>query len=107
MAELTYTFTRVLQYVGSAARLQEARERRQVKGTTRFGKGLSIYEGILGDTAVPLTGQIRLKLCEMIVKADDELPFAHDRQYCTGYAEACQELLALIEFQPVVEKNLG
>lgn len=107
MAEqLTYNFIRVLQYVGTVERIAEARERRQVKGTQHFGKGLSVYEGILGDAAVPLTGQVRLKLCQMIVKADGGMDYQPEA-YRAGYADACQELLAMLEFQPALEKNLG
>lgn len=106
MAEPTYNFIRILQYVGTVGRIAEARERRQVKGTQHFGPGLSIYEGILGDAAVPLTGQVRLKLCQMIVKGSEGMEQA-PADYRAGYIEACQELLAMLEFQPKLEKNLG
>lgn len=105
-APQTYNFLRVLQYVGTAERLMEARERRVVKGTQRFGQGLTIYEGVLGDTAVPLTGQVRLKLCQMIVAVDESMDDKHV-EFRAGYEAACQELLAMLEFKPTLEKNLG
>ena len=103
----TYRFLRVLEYIGTAERLMEARERRGVKGVQRCGAGLTIYEGILGEAYSPATGQVRLKLCQMIVAADEVLPQSNSPDYCEGYLAACQELMALIEFQPVLEKNLG
>lgn len=102
----TYNFLRVLQYVGTAERLLEARERRTIKGTQHFGPGLTIYEGLLGDGAVPLTGQVRLKICQMIVAVEESMEDKHV-EFRAGYEAACQELLALIEFKPALEKNLG
>lgn len=100
-----YRFLRVLEYVGTVERLMEARERRQVKGTQHFGKDLTVYEGLLGDACSPVTGQIRLKLCQMIVKVEEEMDANHV-EYRAGYNDACQELMALIEFKPTLEKHL-
>lgn len=110
MAEQTYRFLRVLEYIGTAERLMEARERRGVKGVLHCGHGLSIYEGILGEAYSPATGQVRIKLCQMIVKAADEMPqepSTYTPDYIAGYEAACQELMAFIEFKPTLEKNLG
>lgn len=107
-APTRFRFLRVLEYVGTAERLTEARERRAVKGTQHFGKDLSIYEGLVGDAAQPVVGQMRLKLCEMIVKLEEEMrtnPAVFPADYCEGYEAACQELFALIEFKPDLEKD--
>jgi hypothetical protein len=107
-SEPRYRFLRVLEYIGTVERLTEARERRQVKGTAHFGKDLSIFEGVLGDACSPVTGQIRLRLCQMIVRADEEMPInpsMYTPDFIKGYEEACQELLALIEFNPTLEKS--
>jgi len=105
-----YRFLRVLEYIGSAERLAEAKECRAVKGTQHFDKDLTIYEGILGDAASPVTGQMRLKLLQMIVKAADEMPLSpgqYTPDYREGYEAACQELLAMIEFTPSEEQHNG
>ena len=47
--EKIYRFLRVLEYMGTAERIKESRERRSVKGTIRI-KDLVINEAILGDT---------------------------------------------------------
>lgn len=106
-APTVYRFLRVLEYVGTVERLNEARERRGVKGTQHFGGNLTIYEGILGDGFAPMHNQVRKKLCEMLVRAADELPLephVYTEDYRTGYQAACQELLALIEFRPTNEQ---
>lgn len=102
-----YRFLRVLEYVGTLERVNEARERRAVKGTAHFGPNLAIFEGILGDAASPVVGQMRLKVCQMIVAADEAPANKESAEYHRGWTEACQEMLALIDLKPDTEPANG
>lgn len=96
-APTIFRYLRVIEYVGTRERLQESIERRAVKGTTHFGPGLTIYEGIVGEGVQPMTGQVKLWACKQIVAADEgKLPFECDAAR-NGYLNAINDLLVLLE----------
>ena len=100
-------FLRVLEYVGTREDLTEARERRQVKGTSNFNARVKIFEGILGDADQPIIGQLKLWCCQQIVAAADGRLYAEKSEFRDGYVKAIQDVLRLALPKTAYEELLG
>ena len=99
-----YRFLRVLEYFGTLERLEDARSRRGVKGTFRTA-GLTIHEGIVGDSIQPVYGQLKIWLLQQIVAVDEGHVFPDDTSKREGYLFAIQEVLDKISFEPKQENT--
>ncbi len=91
-----FRFLRVLEYVGTRERLDQARETRGVKGMQDCGSGLKIYEAILGVVDQPMTGQVTRWALQNIVDAADGKLLPDNEPMRKGYTQAMQDLLAFI-----------
>ena len=96
--EKIYRFLRVLEYMGTAERIKESRERRSVKGTIRI-KDLVINEAILGDTDQLVAAMPKTPVEEWLEKEmlDAISYFPDDDSTREGYVAALEAIKTFLE----------